>query len=109
MDEMMDGGDTEADVRVLIPDRITVLLDHDVSHRQRGHTGQSARRERVLERRTCRQRDHAWVRWGLDKCQSMPQRFGVRSNIGRRRGAGLVTLLGPLLSFAFSLDFFWHV
>jgi len=59
MDEMMDGGDTEADVRVLIPDRITVLLDHDVSHPQRGRTGQSARREKVLERRTCRQRDHA--------------------------------------------------
>ena len=91
---MMDRVDTEADVGVLIPDRITVFLDHDVSHPDCGPMGQSARRESVLEQRTCRQKDHAWVRWDLDKCQSMPQIRGMIESEG-----GTVGDVGGCLPF----------
>jgi hypothetical protein len=71
LDGMMDGINTEGNVGVLVPDGITVFLDHDVSHPTYHLTSQSARGQGVLEQRTCRQRDHAWVRWGLRQCQWM--------------------------------------
>jgi hypothetical protein len=107
----MDGINTEGNVGVLVPDGITVFLDHDVSHPTYHLTSQSARGQSVLEQRTCRQRDHAWVRWGLRQCQWMRCRCGgeIQSDgWGGRRGGG-DTLLGSLFAFAFGLDFFGHV
>jgi hypothetical protein len=50
---------TECDIRILIPDGITILLHLSACPTPSGDD------EDIPERRTYKRRDHVWVRWGL--------------------------------------------
>jgi len=98
-------GHTKGDIGILVPDRITVLLDttNQQSHFQivEAIIGD----EYVPVQRTYRQRDHVWGHWDLLPRVSV---FVYQDRVDLR-GGRLGTLLRAFLPFAFSFDFFRHI